>query len=152
MIYLIQKNTFKKIIGNKKELEWFQSRKKLCQNEPKKKNPWNTIKNCQHYYYIILLYYTQMHVLYYYVCTQLLSWGPIRKHYWITHLTSPRGKMNSSKVRQGTTQAKPTCPFKKLQKWQTTPSGELLEHFFICLILCYKLCCCHNKWSYVAWW
>ena len=100
----------------------------------------------------ILLYYTPRCMYYYYVCTQLLSWGPIRKHYWITHLTSPRGKMNSSKVRQGTTQAKPTCPFKKLQKWQTTPSGELLEHFFICLILCYKLCCCHNKWSYVAWW
>ena len=56
----------KYLIGNKKELEWFQSRKKLCQNEPKtKKNPWNTIKNCQQLllYNILQLYYTQMHVL-----------------------------------------------------------------------------------------
>jgi len=30
--------------------------KKLCQNEPKK-NPWNTIKNCQHYY----IYYSTIH-------------------------------------------------------------------------------------------
>ena len=103
--------------------------KKLCQNEPKKKSVKYNQKLSTLLY--ILLYYTPRCMYYYYVCTQLLSWGPIRKHYWITHLTSPRGKMNSSKVRQGTTQAKPTCPFKKLQKWQTTPSGELLEHFFM---------------------
>ena len=131
MIYLIQKKYLKENNWQQKRTRMISITKKIMSKWTKKKNPWNTIKNCQHYYYIILLYYTQMHVLYYYVCTQLLSWGPIRKHYWITHLTSPRGKMNSSKVRQGTTQAKPTCPFKKLQKWQTTPSGELLEHFFM---------------------
>ena len=109
--------------------------------------------------------------MYYYMCTQLLSWGPIRDHYWATHLTSPRGKMNSSNYTAGDnyTRIKQSgqyvlcvcvhyyyccyCLDMSLSKTKSqsfSQKYDILRHLvnnwsiFSCL-LCYKFCCCHNK-------